>query len=168
MTLTYRQLSVFVNAASVWLAQHPTGHDKFSYALKKLVKQGRDKFRKYEELTEDVDVTHCATDDKGVIVRDEQGNLRYTPEGLKARNAERRALNDATVEFEPFFVAVTHQPELDEDYREAFAGIVVKADDGFAIVQHVQESDPEMVYDILTDTKIKASDRHFNPEMVDA
>ncbi len=170
MTLTYRKLSEFVNAASTWLAQNPSGHEKFSYALKKLVRQGREAFRRYEEQIEDIQITHSAVDDKGIIARDDKGNLQYTPEGLKARNAEMRAMQDIEVAFKPFIVADAHVPALDDDYRECFEGIVVAAGDGFKIVPHqVHESDHEMVYDILTDKTIKVGDRHIEaPEMVDA
>lgn len=169
MTLTYRSLSEFVNAANAWLANHHAGHDKFVYALKKLAKQGREAFRSYEEQVEDLDVTHAAVDARGVILRGEKGELQYTPEGLKTLMAAKRALTNSAVEFKPYYVDEASVPELDEAYQAAFAGIVLRPDDGFKIVPNVQESDPEMVYDIHSDAKIRKGDRHIEaPEMVDA
>ncbi len=169
MTLTYRRLSQFVNAAAAWINAHPSGHEKFAYALKKLGKQGRETFRSYEEQIEDLDVAHSAVDGRGVILRGEKGELQYTPDGLKALMAAKRALTDSSVEFRPFYVDDSQVPELAEDYREVFEGIAIRPDDGFKIVPNVQESDPEMVYDIHTDAKIRKGDRHIEaPEMVDA
>jgi hypothetical protein len=171
MTLTYRRLSEFVNAASVWLNANPSGHEKFAYALKKLVKQGRQKFMGYEEQIEDIGITHAAVDERGVILRDAKGDLQYTPDGLKAKIAASRALSSSEVSFQTHYVDPSAVPELDEDYLEVFEGIVLRPDDGFRIVPSpkVEESDPEMVYDIHSDAKIRKGDRHIEaPEMVDA
>lgn len=162
MTLTYRRLSEFVNAASTWLNANPSGHEKFSYALKKLVKQGREKFRSYEEQIEDIQITHSAVDEHGVIRRDAAGNLQYTPDGLKARNAELRGLQESQISFQTHYVKADQVPaDLGDDYLEAFAGIVVPAktdDDGFEIRMVAQPVDADRVYDIVTDRVMDRKD----------
>jgi len=161
MTITYRTISEFMQAASAWLTDNPTGHEKFSYALKKVTKQGREKFRGYEEAIEDIQITHSAVDDRGVILRNDKNELQYTPEGLKARNAEIRAKWASKVDgFKTHFVADENLPELSEEYREAFAGFVF-ADDGFKIEMVKPQSDEasDFIYDIVTDQKIAKKDR---------
>ncbi len=170
MPITYRRLADFINASAAWLQMENPGPEKFVYALKKVQKAGKSAFRAYEEALEDSAIQQCAADDKGVILRDDKGGLIYTKEGLMLHKAEVRRLNEQEADLPPFFVSASNIPALPDDFKDAFEGFVIKSadEDGFSIVPHVKESDPEMVYDILTDTKIKASDRHFNPQMVDA
>jgi hypothetical protein len=120
---TYRDLVAFLNAAQPWLLAHPEDR-KFRYALKKVTKQGEKLWATYTEQAEDLDIEHCATGKDGVIVKDERGQVAFTKEGLRKRNAARKALFETDAGVVPFLAAEV-PPELTESEREAFAGFVL-------------------------------------------
>jgi hypothetical protein len=120
---TYRDLVAFLNAAQPWLVAHPEDR-KFRYALRKMVKQAERLWASYTEQSEDLDIEHCAVDKDGVIRKDERGQVAFTKEGLRKRNAARKALFEADAGVVPF-LATDVPAELTEAEREAFAGFVL-------------------------------------------
>lgn len=120
-----------------WLALHPE-ESKFSYAIKRVVDQitALDKIKVVE--FENIDIDNCATDANGVILRNPDGSLAFTKDGLKACNAARSALLDSEVEIEPYYA--TEVPELLEGEREIFAGFVIKPEEDAPITDSANTS----------------------------
>lgn len=123
MAKTNRDLVAFLNAAQPWLVAHPEDR-KFRYALKKVTKQAERLWATYTEQAEDLDIEHCATGKDGVILKDDRGQLSFTKEGLRKRNAARKTLFEADAGVVAFLAAEV-PAELTESEREAFAGFVL-------------------------------------------
>ncbi len=126
MQTTTRDLIAFLAAAQPWLEHHPQ-ESKFRYAVKKVVKSCTVLKDKYFEAAEDLDIEHCLEKD-GAIQKDARGTLDFSKDGLRKRNAARRALFEAVVEVTPF---LGREPpdDLTEAERDAFAGFVLPVSD---------------------------------------
>lgn len=120
---TYRDLIAFLSAAQPWLAAHPEDR-KFRYALRKVTKQAEKLWATYTEQTEDLDIEHCAVGKDGVILKDERGQFSFTKDGLRKRNAARKALFESAAGVVAF-LATDVPADLSEAEREAFAGFVL-------------------------------------------
>jgi hypothetical protein len=123
---TTRDVLAFLAAAQPWLEKHPQ-ESKFRYAVKKVVKACTVLKDHYFEAAEDLDIEHCLEKD-GAIQKDARGALDFSKDGLRKRNAARRALFEAPVEVTPF---LGREPpdDLTEAEKDAFAGFVLPADD---------------------------------------
>ncbi len=146
MTVTYTQLSEFVNAASVYLGLDPRNprpappEGKFTIAVRRLHKAATDAFVPYQQQVDDLKVFHGIEKD-GKMLKAPNGEYEYTKDDQLALNKAIRQVNAEKVEFAPFFVPAESIPaDLGADFRLAFDGWVI-------------EPDGEMVYDIMTDTK---------------
>lgn len=123
MTKTYKEILQFVNATTNYLDKFPEDN-KLRYALKKVQKNSLKALEKYNELLEDLRIDHCSVDDKGIVLRNEQGNYLFAKDGLKALVHAQRELILQTVEIQEHLV--TELPEkLHENYREVFSGFVL-------------------------------------------
>ncbi len=142
MTVTYTQLSEFVNAASVYLGRPDAGDGKFAYAVRKLHKAATAAFAPYQQQVDDLKVIHAIEKD-GKLIKGVNGDYEYTKDEQLALNKAIRHVNEQTVEIAPFYVAAEHVPAtLTADFRLAFEGWVIEPDPA-----------EELVYDIMTDTK---------------
>ncbi|HEX8177837.1 MAG TPA: hypothetical protein VF543_22300 [Pyrinomonadaceae bacterium] len=123
MKHSYEHIFRFIEVAATWLKNNPK-ETKFHYGLMREMTPALKLNSQYKELVEDIDIKHCATDERGVILRDERGGYQFTKEGLNERNKERRKLFRSEVEIEPYYV--TEVPDnLSPFEREAFAGFVI-------------------------------------------
>ena len=121
---TFQDILVFFNAAGPWLEKHKAD-SKFAYAVKKVHKQCKARWDSYSEQVEDIDIEHCAVDEKtGVILKDERAGLQFTKEGIKKRNAARRALFLSDAGVTPF-LGKNPPADLTDAERDAFAGFVL-------------------------------------------
>ena len=91
MKSTFLEYFNFVAVANNFLQQHPE-ESKLKYALEKVGKLNKTLGDDYSAATEDLRIDFCETDDKGIILRDEKGNYRFTKDGLKKFNAGIKAL----------------------------------------------------------------------------
>ena len=135
MKTTYEKLSLFNEFASKYISENKD--DKLTYAIKKVGKRVEKIFQKEGELigekVEDARIDNCSVDEKGNILRDDKGQLIYTKEAMKKLNTDlRKIYRDAETEreareyeIEPYIATVI--PELTEEQREAFSGIVIPA-----------------------------------------
>lgn len=108
-----------------WLERHPK-ESKFHYAIKRVLSQIGKINAEMQIKFEDIDIDNAATDANQLILRNPDGSLAYTAEGLKARNKARRELLDREdLEIESHFC-----PKLPADLNEAeieiFTGFVIK------------------------------------------
>ncbi len=142
MTVTFTDLSLFINAASVYLGRPDAGEGKFAYAVRKLHKAATAAFVPYQQQMDDLRVLHAIEKD-GKLLKDEKGAYEYTRDEQLALNKAIREVNLKPVEIAPFLVAADNIPaDLPADFRLAFEGWVIEP-----------ESSEELVYDIMTDTK---------------
>ena len=132
---TYEDLFNFLRAGSEYLAKHPDEKDKdapkpvvrLKGALRRVLRQAKAAHTDYQEHVEDLNLTYAATDPpddpKGIVRRDAQGRIQFTPEKEKERNQKRRELFRSEYGVRPVIVPA---PEgLSEDELEAFAGLVI-------------------------------------------
>lgn len=107
-----------------WLALHPE-ESKLSYAIKRIADQivSLDKIKQVE--FENIDIDNCATDERKVIIRNADGSLAFTQEGLKARNLARTALLDSDVEIEPHYCNEIPETMRAEE-RKILTGFVIQ------------------------------------------
>lgn len=123
---TYENLFNFAFAAQSWLAG---GKDrdktKLGYAITRMMPRVQKLQGKYNNGVEDINIDCCATDDKGIILRDEGGNYKFTKDGLKERNKRRESLFESEIEIEPYF-ATDVPADLTDLEREAFYGFIIR------------------------------------------
>lgn len=120
--MTYQDVLEFAHAANSWLSSHKDDQ-KFTYALRKLLKRAKPLIEAYQEQVEDLNIEHAAVNDKGIIQREPNGACAYTKEALHTRNKAIRALVRTDVTLEPHLV--DPPAELTEAERSAFAGFVL-------------------------------------------
>lgn len=119
---TYREIVTFINAAVPWLEKHPA-QSKFHYAVEKVLKTCRKLWADYTEQLEELDIDHCAVGKDDVILKDQRGELQFTKDGLRKRNAARKELFESSVVVAAF---VKDPPDdLAPFEREAFEGFVL-------------------------------------------
>lgn len=122
---TYQDCFEFFRAASQWISRHDE-ESKFKYALTKVSRKITKLQEKYQESMEEINIEHCATEDKtGVILRDQQGQYKYTKDELIKRNREVNKLFHSEVEIEPH-IATDVPEDLTSLEREVFDGFVLK------------------------------------------
>lgn len=126
MDRTILDLITFVNTANDFLGKHPA-ESKFAYALRKVVKQCAKVHNEYQEELTELGVEHCAVDKDGVILREADGSLRFTKEGLKKRNVAQKALVEKPRTVTPY-LAKDVPVDITGAQREAFAGFVLPED----------------------------------------
>jgi hypothetical protein len=102
---------------------------KLSYAVVRTAKRCERVIEKFNDAMEDARLDNCMTDEKNkAILRDERGEYRFTPDGLRKVTEKRRELLDAEVELELYF-ATELPPDLSSDARVAFEGFVIRPEE---------------------------------------
>lgn len=94
--------------------------ENFQYALKRIKNQVKKYVKKYSDDLEDLRIDLCSVDEKGNVLKDEKGYV-FSKENLKTLTIKARQLQE--FEIEPYFA--TDFPELTEDQKELFAGILI-------------------------------------------
>ena len=122
---TYKDLFTFIQAATLW-TQKNKGESKFRYALKKVLKASEKLQAAYQEKIEEFDIEFCSVDKDEIIIKDAQGNLSFTKENLRKRNAKRRELFETVVEA-PTHLVDKAPDGLEDFFVEAFEGFVLKS-----------------------------------------
>ncbi len=123
---TFERLFEFARAADGWLARDKANErTKLGYAISRMTARVKKAQERYLAAVEDINIDACATDDKGIILRDSRGDFTYTRDGLKQRNKLRQELYESEIEVEPYF-ATQLPDDLTEAEREAFEGFVVR------------------------------------------
>jgi hypothetical protein len=124
---TNEEVMIFANVAGQLLSRDSKEHQKFRYALNRMLAKTKTQRAAYEEAAEDINVEHCATGENGVLIIDANGRYCYDREGKKNQIAELRALNKREVEIEPHYVDEENVPkDLDERVRDVLTGFVLK------------------------------------------
>jgi hypothetical protein len=129
---SWNQCTQFAAAAQNVITRAKNKETKLTYAISRIMSRIQKQQADVNEALADIEVDHCVTEKRGedeVIVRDTQGNLQYTREGIKQRNAATKEyLNKANHEIEPYFA--THLPaDLSVFEIEALTGFVITTED---------------------------------------
>lgn len=123
---TYRDVHDFYNAAQRYVQEHAED-TKFRYAMVRTLKSAGRVVGQYQDKVNTLNIDFCmaADDGKGEILRDQNGQVKFTKDGMKKRDEARGKLFDSTVKMEVHFAS-----ELPKDLsltdRDAFAGFVIK------------------------------------------
>jgi hypothetical protein len=130
MKKTFGEMYEFRVHASLYLKTLEEGETKLAYAIKKVDKKLQKHFDEYNEAMADVEIDHAATDENGILVTDEKGGFRFTPDSIKAKRKAYKKLADEweSKEFEVDTYFATEVPEdLNENFRNAFEGFVLES-----------------------------------------
>jgi hypothetical protein len=128
MKTTHEDLIAFSQAAQAWLDKDKANaNTKLGYAIAKLHTRMKKILDRYNNAREDIQIDTCSPDEKGIILRDERGNYRYTKEGMKERNKQLQALYETPCEIEPY-IATALPDDLTEIERDQFAGFVIRVE----------------------------------------
>jgi len=123
---TYQDLNEFYGVAQRYVQEHPEDN-KLRYALGRTLKSAGRALSDYRDAVEEINVKHClaADDGKGEILRDPNGQYKFTKDGMSKRNAEIAKLFRSTASLQVHFAS-----ELPKDLsladRDNFVGFVIK------------------------------------------
>ena len=125
MKSTFLEYFNFVAVANNFLQQHPE-ESKLKYALEKVGKMNKTLGDDYSAATEDLRIDFCETDEKGIILRDEKGQYKFTKEGLKNFNSAVKALQLKEVEVKTWAYDLSQDDFDDKEAEEIFAKFLVE------------------------------------------
>ena len=142
---SYKQLQKFDNFATSYLIKNgyysvgspggdgkepiPAGftnkeNTKLSANIRNIIKQWQKCFAEYKETLDDLELDHCAVDDKTkVVLTDSKGQRMFTPEKAKLLKKAIREFSETNVVIN---VRITEGDwELTDEERDAFNGLVI-------------------------------------------
>lgn len=125
---TYRDVNDFFTAANQYVQQHEEDN-KFRYALVRTLKSAGRVLGEYQDKNQAINIKHCLAEDggKGAIIREPNGEYKYTKDGLLKRNEERVKLFNSSVKLDVHFCSEAELPtKLTGPDRDAFMGFVIK------------------------------------------
>ena len=101
---------------------------KFKFAYDKFVKRAQESSKianeKFSESLEDLRIDLCSVDEKGNVIRNEKGELAFTPENTKLLNKRARLIQIKELEFE--FNGLLSIPNgLTQEQKDCFSGILI-------------------------------------------
>jgi hypothetical protein len=129
MTVSWNQCTRFATAAQSVLARFKDRETILTHTINRVIARIQKHQSDISAAISDIEIDHCVTGENDVIVRDAQGSLQYTKEGIKARNvATRKFLNEPNVDVEPYF-ATKLPDDLTIEEIEALTGFVISAED---------------------------------------
>jgi hypothetical protein len=101
---------------------------KFKFVYDKFVKRAQEASKianeKFSELLEDLRIDFCSVDEKGNVIRNEKGELAFTPENTKLLNKKARPIQIKELEFE--FNGLLSIPNgLTKEQIEVFSGVLI-------------------------------------------
>lgn len=124
MKVSYQQLIEFNQVAASYLARNKN-ETKLRYALQRIQAQFPTIQQKIQLQLTEIEIDYCSEDESGNILRDSYGNLKYTKEAIKKRNAAQRGLlQRKDVEIQPH-ISSRIPDDLTPEEQSAFAGLVI-------------------------------------------
>lgn len=101
---------------------------KFDYALDKVLKKAARKIDLFTEKQQNINIDFCEEDEKGLILHDERGDLKFKKDTLRQRNAGFQKLGDEEVELQEHIVH-TVPPDVTIRERLAFDGLIISVEE---------------------------------------
>jgi hypothetical protein len=124
---TYREIIRIDHAIAEYLKRNEED-TQLGIVLKRFVKKQLQPIKEdYDELVYINSVRHAFKDEKGVLIKDSNGQLCYTEEGEIGRIKANKDLLSQTVEIDVRFL-VEKPHGLTEEQEEAFEGIFWKSE----------------------------------------
>ena len=106
-------------------AAKPEPRSKFEYALRKVLKKSDRIAEDYNDTLSDIQIDNALDDPTTKeLLKDSQGQFKYSKEGAKARNKAARELLDKPCEIEPH-IAESVPDDVEDDQREEFRGFII-------------------------------------------
>lgn len=138
MKFSWNQCTQFAQIAQGYVERSKGGETKLTYAINRVITRIQKEQAKITDALADIDINFCVTGENDVIVRDAQGNLQYTKDNMKLRNAAKtKHLSSENVEIEPY-----HARKLPDDLSvfevEAFAGFVIDPEEVEGLMQAIE------------------------------
>lgn len=99
--VSYSKIVEMLNSLNV-MGDLKTPSNRLEYAASKLSRRLLALHKSYLEGREDIDIEFAATDDKGIILKEPNGEFKYSKEDIKKRFTALRALAETEVEVEPY------------------------------------------------------------------
>ena len=131
MKTSWHRLEKFSRHADVYMAQVDDTRSgyKLRYAISRVLDQIERLKSDVQQRLAEIEIDHCMVGSengvKDIILRDGQGKLRYTKEGMVSRNAEQATyLGEDNFELEPYFATLVPDNMSAPDLF-AFEGIVI-------------------------------------------
>jgi hypothetical protein len=132
-TTTYEKVFNFGLAAQLWLSAKPeNANTKLGYAITRMNPRVQKIQQRYQNSIDDIHIDACATDEKGLILKDERGEYRFTREAMRTVKRRRQELFESEITIEPYF-ATDIPKDLSEQAREAFIGFIIQAEEAKAV-----------------------------------
>ena len=131
MKSTFLEYFEFVASANNFLQQHPE-ESKLKYALEKVGRLNKSLQTDYSDSCEDCRIDFCETDEKGIILRDEKGQYKFTKENLKKFNAAVKALQTKEIEVKTWAYDLSQDEFSDEEAKAIFEKFLA-AEDNFKV-----------------------------------
>lgn len=125
MKVNYEKLIEFLQVSARWISDKNNAKTKLGYAIERVRKNCKRHIDAYNEAVQDLQVDNAATDDKGVLLTEENGAYKYTREGMKNLNKAIRELRKKDVEVEVYHASELPE-ELSDEMKEVFDGFVIK------------------------------------------
>lgn len=108
----------------VYIEASKIDNEKLKYCLKKLSDKIKSINLLRQEEIEDIKIDLCSIDEKGNIIREENGNFKYTKDNLKFLNKQIKEISSRDYEFEPYYFKDTSI--LTDEQKELFKGIIIE------------------------------------------
>ena len=124
MTTTFLGYFEFVAAANNFLQQNPE-ESKLKDALEKVGKLNKNLQDEYSAAVEDCRIDFCETDEKGIILRDEKGQYKFTKENLKKFNTAVKALQTKEIEVKTWAYDLSQDEFTDEEAKAIFEKFLI-------------------------------------------
>lgn len=124
---SYLDIIAFNNAAIQYIESiKKVGESKLTHVLRRALKDVERHITEYNDAMLDIRLDHCSVNDKGVITKDNNGNLEFTKDAQKEVNKAIRVLGDRKVDITPRMskAAIEIIHKLDYDIKMAFEGFV--------------------------------------------
>lgn len=97
---------------------------KLAANCKNIKKQCEKLFEEYVSAKDDLQIDHCATDEKsGVMLMNENGSRQFKPEGEKKLKAALKALDETKVELSARITDGVF--DLTDEEEEVFSGVLI-------------------------------------------
>lgn len=131
-TTTNEAMMDFIAVAQQWMVKNEShAETKLGWAIQRMLLRLKKDQQRIEDRIAEIQIDNCATDDKGLIIKDARGQFEFTKEGAIQRNKQLRALYEKQIEIEPYIA--TELPMKDNKInltiaeQEYFNGFVMHA-----------------------------------------
>lgn len=94
--MTYKELSNFINKLNNQIKKEQVNGEetKISKKLEKIGSKFQKNIDDFNERLEEIRIENASIDDKGILLKDEQGGYKFSKEGLKNLLKETKELNE--------------------------------------------------------------------------